>query len=83
MPPAKIPDPSVRLWNNGTECHDRTIRRKQSVALRTFHDVSIQIMIPPKLRPLFNAALPDRELDAGARPDAKGRISSVEKAQSG
>lgn len=73
----------LRLWDDRAEGDLIPRRGEQPEAFRLRDDRSIQIVIPPKFRPLAEAALPDRELDAGARPDAKGRISSVEKVQSG
>lgn len=83
MDSAQIPHHPLRLRDDGAEGHLIARRGEQAEAFRLRHDRRVQIVIPPKLRPLAEAALPDRELDAGARPDAKGRISSVEKVQSG
>lgn len=73
---------SMRLMQCRVKCNDLSIYIRPK-ALCGNRQISVQIMITPKLFPFFSAALANFEFEFTARRNAKGRIVSVQKAQSG
>ena len=73
---------SMRLMQYRVKCNDLSVYICAKASCR-YRQICVQIVITPKLLPFFSAALANFEFELVARRNAKGRIVSVQKAQSG